>query len=306
MNGFMHRTLGSRREPRHTRGIPPHHKAFTLGKAVLCHAEASAAPAPMPQTKVALFEEENEAPAEPLDDDFPPPPDDEFVASPTVAPKPEPEPELELVDPRINLGAVQRAWPQFLAQAQKISMKTSVMMQGAVPVAVEGKTVVLSFSARMNYDMMNAPKQQEFVRKLLARVLAPDLETLPLRFVLDENAPPPPQRAIARQLVRRDPMAEVEALSFESVTKVPASDAPLWTPPAPAPRVAEASRSQHYDNKKDRQPEPAPPPDLSAELRALDPEVAAAAKPGSHKAQALSELLVQEILSTFGGEIVEG
>ncbi len=217
-----------------------------------------------------------------------------------------PEPELELADPRISLAAVQRAWPQFLAQAQKISMKTSVMMQGAVPVAVEGKTVVLSFSARMNYDMMNAPKQQEFVRKLLARVLAPDLETLPLRFVLDENAPPPPQRAIARQLVRRDPMAEVEALSFESVATVPASDAPLWTPPAPAPRVAEASRSSHYENKKSGGAEPAPPPDLSAELRALDPELAAAAKPGSHKAQALSELLVQEILSTFGGEIVEG
>ena len=217
-----------------------------------------------------------------------------------------PEPELELIDPRISLAAVQRAWPQFLAQAQKISMKTSVMMQGAVPVAVEGKTVVLSFSARMNYDMMNAPKQQEFVRKLLARVLAPDLETLPLRFVLDENAPPPPQRAIARQLVRRDPMAEVEALSFESVANVPASDAPLWTLPAPAPRVAEASRSSHYENKKSGGAEPAPPPDLSAELRAQDHELAAAAKPGSHKAQALSELLVQEILSTFGGEIVEG
>ncbi len=253
----------------------------------------------------------------PLDNDFPPLPDDEFAAplsfdpppakpAPEVVAKTSPEPELELADPRISLAAVQRAWPQFLAQAQKISMKTSVMMQGAVPVAVEGKTVVLSFSARMNYDMMNAPKQQEFVRKLLARVLAPDLETLPLRFVLDENAPPPPQRAIARQLVRRDPMAEVEALSFESVANVPASDAPLWAPPVPAPRVAETSRSPHYENKKSWGAEPAPPPDLSAELRALDPELAAAAKPGSHKAQALSELLVQEILSTFGGEIVEG
>lgn len=295
----------------------------------LFDAPEPAKPAPEQQTRVALFEEARAALPESLDDDFPPLPDDEFAAplsfdsppakpiSPPVVPKPLPEPvpevlakpapeaELELADPRITLAAVQRAWPAFLSQAEKISKKTSVMMSMATPVDVEGRTVVLSFTARMNYDMMNAPKQQEFVRKLLAKVLAPDLGTVPVRFTLSGNVPPPLLRAVARQTVRRDPLAQIEALGQDELEQT-RTDAPLWTPPAPAPRVAEASRSSHYENKKSGGAEPAPPPDLSAELRTQDPELAAAAKPGSHKAQALSELLVQEILSTFGGEIVEG
>ena len=220
-----------------------------------------------------------------------------------------PEPELELADPRITLSAVQRAWPAFLAQAEKISKKTSVMMSAAVPVEVEGRTIVLSFTARMNYDMMNAPKQQEFVRKLLAKVLAPDLGTVPVRFVLAENAPPPPQRAVARQTVRRDPLAEIEALGQEELQETRTA-APAWTPPAPAPRperVAEPRGNSSWSNAHfAAAAEPAPPPDLSEEPTSGELTAAAQAKPGSRRAQGLSEALVQEILSTFGGEIVEG
>lgn len=297
---------------------------------------------PRPEPVVRGGFEDDEVPPLP-DDEFPPPLEESYTPepprasepkprpvqppAPVVAPVPEPEPEpepvvvpepepeLELADPRITLSAVQRAWPAFLAQAEKISKKTSVMMSAAIPVEVEGRTVVLSFAARMNYDMMNAPKQQEFVRKLLAKVLAPDLGSVPVRFILSENVPPPPQRAVARQTVRRDPLAEIEALGQEEVQQT-AAVAPIWTPPTQAPRVAEASANKNGwgqgrfsgGSARGAGPggEPAPPPDLSDERHGLDPEVAAAAAPGSHKAQALSELLVQEILSTFGGEIVEG
>ena len=219
------------------------------------------------------------------------------------------EPELELADPRITLSAVQRAWPQFLAQAEKISKKTSVMMSAAVPVDVEGRTVILAFAARMNYDMMNAPKQQEFVRKLLSKVLAPDLGSVPVRFVLSENVPPPPQRAVARQTVRRDPLAEIEALGQEELQETRTA-APAWTPPTAAPRperVAEPRGTSSWSSAHfSAATQPAPPPDLSEEPTSGELTAAAVAKPGSRKAQGLSEALVQEILSTFGGEIVEG
>lgn len=286
---------------------------------------------PKPQAKVEhLVEDEDDYPP-PLDD-FPPPleldddyapaivaapakPAPVYTPAPVQDPEPEPEPEpaldpeLELSDPRITLPSVQRAWPTFLVQAEKFSKKTSVMMSGAVPVEVVGRTVVLAFSQRMNYDMMNAPKQLEFVRKLLAKVIDPDLGSVAVRFELAENAPPPPQRAIARQTVRRDPLAEIEALGREEVQETAAA-APAWTPPAPisTPRPERVSEKREgwSATRFSSQGEPAPPPDLPQGLSGQDAELVAAAAPGSHKAQALSELLVQEILSTFGGEVVEG
>ncbi|WP_309723001.1 DNA polymerase III subunit gamma/tau [Armatimonas sp.] len=286
---------------------------------------------PKPQAKVEhLVEDEDDYPP-PLDD-FPPPLelDDDYAPvivavppkpapvytpapvpdpDPEPEPEPAPDPELELSDPRITLPAVQRAWPTFLVQAEKFSKKTSVMMSGAVPVEVVGRTVVLAFSQRMNYDMMNAPKQLEFVRKLLAKVIDPALGSVAIRFELAENAPPPPQRAIARQTVRRDPLAEIEALGREEVQEI-ADSAPAWTPPAPVstPRPERVTEKREGWNTARFSPqgEPAPPPDLPQGLAGQDAELVAAAAPGSHKAQALSELLVQEILSTFGGEIIEG
>ena len=270
------------------------------------------APTPEPEPVVAVVAEE---------DEFPPLPEDEFAPAalfeapepaptppptpkpvPKPAPIPEPEPELELTDPRITLTAVQRAWPAFLAQAEKISKKTSVMMSAAIPVDVEGRTVVLSFTVRMNHDMMNAPKQQEFVRKLLAKVLAPDLGSVPVRFVLDENVPPPPQRAVARQTVRRDPLAQIEDLKQEHLRNDDVPAPAPWTPPVvqksgvsrPAERPENAPRPRFGAS------EPAPPPDLGERA-----ESGALAAPGSRKAQALAEPLVQDILSTFGGELIE-
>jgi len=130
-----------------------------------------------------------------------------------------------------------------------------------------------------------------------------------VRFELAENAPPPPQRAIARQTVRRDPLAEIEALGREEVQETAAA-APAWIPPAPisTPRPERVSEKREGSSatRFSSQGEPAPPPDLPQGLSGQDAELVAAAAPGSHKAQALSELLVQEILSTFGGEVVEG
>jgi DNA polymerase-3 subunit gamma/tau len=207
-----------------------------------------------------------------------------------VAPEPAvgaPEPEPVATDPRITLETVQRAWPRFLHDAEQISMQAAVMMAAAIPTAVQGTTIVLTFSVRANYELMSLPKKQEFVRRLLARSLGLDSDTVPVRFALDPHAGAAPQRSIAREKVRLDPGQRLDAHLRGTASAEPDPQTPSAAPPftpTPAPRAAEP-----------RPPRPTPAPDR--------PDAAAAAR--ARNTTALAEPLVQEALSVFGGDVVD-
>jgi hypothetical protein len=109
----------------------------------------------------------------------------------------------------LTVDDVIQVWPHFLTETDRISKRAAIMMAGAVPTAVNGRVITISFGQRPNYEMMSLPKQQEFVRKLLAFKLGRD--SVQVRFTLDPGAQPPP-RAPNRQKkrVERDLIAAID------------------------------------------------------------------------------------------------
>lgn len=266
----------------------------------------------------------------PLDDDLPPPPEEveeresndgmellfdesELPAGaltggtepdPPVAPTPQPKvvaPPVERESPPYTLDDVQRAWPALLARAKEVSQKASVQLASAFPSAVEGRTIVCTFSSPSSHGMMNQPKQLEFVRKLLAMVLECG-ESVPVRFELreeDQTMAMKFERPAEKPKLHRDPLARLRALESEPA----ASHGPnngnqrenIYAPPTAAPRVFER---------------PAPPPTEPTPnpwaIRHDEPQRGPKEDPEAvaKRNAALAEPLVQDALEVFGGSIV--
>ena len=197
----------------------------------------------------------------------------------------------------ITLEQVERVWPRFLRDAEHLSKRAAVMLQSAVPTGTSGKMVTLTFTTSANHDMMSMPKQQEFVRKLLARCLGVD--SVQVRYVLNAQAPVPPPAPRGGTARRGDLLDSLDALDEAPPMMHDGFDEPSAPPPAPPSRFAAA---------------PAAPPLVPASRPAPEPVKNAGAPSGSPaangskaeaaRAAALEDPLVQEALSIFGGEIV--
>ena len=117
------------------------------------------------------------------------------------------EPEL----PAVSLDEVMRAWPEFLRKAGMVSKKTEMMMVTSRPVSVDKSGIEIAFSSRANFEIMNTPVAQGFVRNVLGRALG--VSSIAVRFVLDENVPAEPKRMQTKEKKTvRDPLAELDAL----------------------------------------------------------------------------------------------
>ena len=236
------------------------------------------------------------------------------------------------------LHDVEAVWPDFLQKAGVVSKKTQTMMLRAFPSFVgRDGTVEITFRDRPNHDIMSQPKSQEFVRELLKRCLG--VNRVGVRFTLDSSAAPaPPARpagADAKKKITRDPFAALDALDSPPrednyAVSRPASDsswgygsgstqngsgyplpaAPVAPPPPPASSFATAPAS----------PRPVPPPMRSASPASngygngngssashWSGDATADTRPvaASTRDKALAQPLVQDILSAFGGEIIE-
>ena len=117
------------------------------------------------------------------------------------------EPEV----PSVTLDEVMRAWPEFLRKAGMVSKKTEFMMVTARPVSADKSGIEIAFGSRANFEIMNTPVAQGFVRNVLLRCLG--ASHIAVRFVLDESAPAEPKRAPTKEKKTvRDPLAELDAL----------------------------------------------------------------------------------------------
>ncbi len=146
------------------------------------------------------------AQAQPKSPVSPPPVSVETIPAPVV----EAEPEVTFTEQELY-----QAWAVFLREAPKFSMKTFILLGGAVPsLGING--VEISFSSRANYEQMNSPKALEFVRKLLARCL--EVEKLPLRFVLAGDAPPPPKKVTEKKREQYDALSALDKIAGEPHT----------------------------------------------------------------------------------------
>lgn len=221
-------------------------------------------------------------------------------------------------EPVVTIEQVWQIWSRFLRDAEKISMRAKVLMEGARPTEVVGRTVVISFPHRMNFEMMEAPDKREFVRKLLARTLGPDVNRLQVRFVLDGSAPPAPTRSKTKKKIERNPLAEVDRLDSESTSPHSTSYSEsngsgshfrTASPPAPAPfafsapvgaAIAEDPKTGMTGQGRG---EYAPSPGAASSTRPLT----TMAKPiasGADGHPLEDHPLVQEARSIFGGVIV--
>ena len=155
--------------------------------------EAGLEETPAPLTAAAPSEPEVYQKAEPA----------EAIAAPS---EPD-EPEV----PSVTLDEVMRAWPEFLRKAGMVSKKTEFMMVTARPVSADKSGIEIAFGSRANFEIMNTPVAQGFVRNVLLRCLG--ASHIAVRFVLDESAPAEPKRAPAKEKKTvRDPLAELDAL----------------------------------------------------------------------------------------------
>lgn len=193
--------------------------------------------------------------------------------------------EPSFTDGRLTLERVLQAWPRFLQETERISKQAAVMLEKAVPTGITGKTVAITFTARMNYEMMSLPKKQEFVRKLLARTLG--IDSVSLHYSLDPNAVAPPKPGPRNKVRReRDLVAALDAPPLP-IDGAPAPAAPppsIFAAPAAPARSLPATVNGAGDSHASDAPE-------------------AKTKTSPHAA-ALEDPFVQEALSIFGGEIV--
>ncbi|HVK02666.1 MAG TPA: DNA polymerase III subunit gamma/tau [Armatimonadaceae bacterium] len=273
-------------------------------------ASAAAAPASPPAPEVAP----EPAPPPVVAASIPEPP-----PAPTPAPVSEPEPEV----PVVSLREVQGVWHRFLQEAARISKRTSILMETAMPTGIEGKVVVIQMRSRPNYEMITGnPKGREFVEKLLARCL--QREGVRVRFELDPTVATPPNRAASPTEARRhDPIAAIDTLDMGRVEFPPLSSDIGGGDPfggndfgvAPAvrsvPAVAPPERPGGGLNGGQRAASPSQTPTSEAwppphQVEPWGGGDASARQPrGEAIEKALEDPLIQEVLSIFGGEIVE-
>jgi DNA polymerase-3 subunit gamma/tau len=282
-------------------------------------AEAEVAPPPLPVVplpSLAAPETEPEEFAEPV---LPKPfegdnlfgDEDAVEEIPTIIPSPHivlpaaPESEVapqevvphallsDLETPPYTLDDINRAWPRFLQEARRISMRSSVMMEKAYPSGIEGTAIVITFTARANHDMMSQPKQQEFVRTLLALCLGRGKKPVPVRFVLAADATI--DRGVEREIVRHDPRAKLEALAENGVGQESVAFAAPPTHYAPAPVYTPPPRPVPVE-----QDDLEPPPPVPLQKRGQN----ANNRAQEQHAKAMADPFVQEILQVFGGEVI--
>lgn len=224
-----------------------------------------------------------------------------------------------------SIEKVRQTWPRFLREAERVSKKTAVMMQAALPTEVRGKTVTIAFTNRMSYAMMEPPEKKEFVRKLLALCL--EARSLAVRFEMDEGVAPLPSSASRQKKApARDPLAELE-MGLSSGTepddgfgsrKSGSGGNNGAPPPVPASFAPAAPKFGSARPENEMAAPPASfPTDFSSgggdgsgaagrrgRSNTAAPVAVAGAEEASATAAAMEDPLVQETLSIFGGEIV--
>jgi len=190
-------------------------------------------------------------------------------ALPEPRPSAFPPPDTQSA-PEFSLDDVLRIWPLFLDEAGKFSKQAQVFLTAARPTSVDSGVVVITFSNRANCEMMQQQKQQEFIRRMLGRSLGAASGSVPVRLVVDDGLQP-----VARQSrtskPRHNALAALDALELSP--EQPESR-PVETPSAPPPPSVVVK------------PTAPVAPDPPAENVADNP-------------------LVQDILSTFGGTIID-
>lgn len=239
----------------------------------------------------------------------------------------QPEPESPV---SFSEDELYRAWGQFRMDAPKLSMKTAMLLSDTVP-HLSSRGVEIVFASRANYEMMNTPKAQEFVRKLLARCLG--AERVPVYFMLGEDAPPPPPKQTQKKRIQHDPLSALEALNKDAPS--PPSQGFGTDGFSPNPFTLPASRSVErpvapqagertvspFGGITPKVPPPldaAPPPagtravngtgqaggyDYHAPAPAFGRRAPAQTESPEKYAEALADPFVQETLSVFGGEL---
>jgi DNA polymerase-3 subunit gamma/tau len=190
-------------------------------------------------------------------------------ASPLTASSLIPEPDVP-ASAEFGLDDVLRVWPVFLDEAGKYSKQAQVFLTAARPTTVDSGVVVINFSNRANCEMMQQQKQQEFIRRMLGRSLGAPNGSVPVRLVVDD-AMQPAARQTRTSKPRHNALAALDALELTPETTERPAAQPSAAPPAP---------------KSVAPPPPPAVPEPAAENVADNP-------------------LVQDILSTFGGTIID-
>ncbi|MFM7320847.1 MAG: DNA polymerase III subunit gamma/tau [Armatimonadota bacterium] len=197
--------------------------------------------------------------------------------------------------PAYSLDDVVRAWPRFLAMAEKVSKQAQVFLTAARPSSVDGRTVVITFANRANREMMGQQKQIDFIKKILAKALGVD-GSVPVRLESEGDSGSPTPRASGRARVRHDAKAALEALDLDATSTEGHSAPPPWHPSTAAgndpPRAAVPVAPPAPVPAPVPDPTPAPPP----------APVETPSKPAGDEAH---HPLVQDILATFGGSILD-
>lgn len=184
-----------------------------------------------------------------------------------------------------TLDDVVRAWPKFLSMAEKVSKQAQVFLAAARPSAVEGRTVVITFANRANREMMGQQRQLDFIKRILAKALGID-GSIPVRLEALEGERGAPVRTSTKGRVRHDAMAALEALEIDGAGSTNGAAPPPWHPSTGTqPEVPPLGPKP--------KPAPAPPPESGAPAREPLP------------AESANHPLVQDILATFGGNILE-
>ena len=242
--------------------------------------------------------------------------------------------------PGYDLEDIKRIWPRFIREAERISKRAAVMMNQAYPTGVEGNVIVITFRARANHDMMSQPEKIDFVRGLLAVCLGRGKKLVPVRFILAPDATV--DRKVQQTAVRYDPKAKINELAEGDNTDTTLETNSFVPPPASAyaptprynPEVIPARSTESRENQGNDQDsnqgsnqgsretlnketlrdnsatkaynngtsqsygEPAPAPLQKSESKADK-------KAQEKIALALEDTFVQEILTVFGGEVLE-
>ncbi len=209
---------------------------------------------------------------------------DDMDAS-TVTPAP-PSPDSTssdplLIDPgpalaaRFGLDDVLRVWPSFLEEAGKYSKQAQVFLTAARPSSVDAGTVVITFSNRANCEMMQQQKQLEFIRRMLGRALGSPSGSVPVRLHVDASTPVAPKQSRASK-PRHDALAALDAMEAQDAADGSGRTQVQSEPAAPSPPPATMVPAA-----------PAPPPPAATTENVAD------------------NPLVQDILSTFGGTIID-
>lgn len=91
--------------------------------------------------------------------------------------------------PTVTTEDLPRHWPRIEAEAQKLSLKAAIWLGGAVPIAVDGATLVLRFpaSAAKQIETLEKPDTRKLVEQALAAATA-NLSTFRAELARSEAA----------------------------------------------------------------------------------------------------------------------